>query len=58
MISIILDINVEPSITPWDLAKAYLFVPMASNKSLGILKDIDWDLVEILTLTDAWKNPL
>lgn len=58
MMSIILDVDVEPSTTPWDPAKAYLFVPMVGDKSLDPLKEIDWDLVETITSTDAWNNPL
>uniref|UniRef100_A0A803M389 Endoribonuclease Dicer homolog 1 n=1 Tax=Chenopodium quinoa TaxID=63459 RepID=A0A803M389_CHEQI len=58
MMSIILDVDVEPSTTPWDSAKAYLFVPMVGDKSVDPLKEIDWDLVENITSTDAWNNPL
>lgn len=58
LMSIVLDVDVEPSTTPWDPAKAYLFVPIACNKTTDPLKDVDWDLVERITKTDAWSNPL
>lgn len=56
--SIVLDVDVEPSTTPWDPAKAYLFVPMVGDKSVDPLKEIDWDLIKQITTTDAWSNPL
>ncbi|CAH9090311.1 unnamed protein product [Cuscuta europaea] len=55
LMSIVLDVDVEPSTTPWDAAKAYLFVPVSGGES-G--KDIDWQLVESISKTDAWRNPL
>ncbi|GAB4861487.1 Dicer-like protein 1 [Ancistrocladus abbreviatus] len=58
LMSIVLDVDVEPSTTPWDPAKAYLFVPTVGDKSVDPLREIDWDLVEIITMTDAWNNPL
>ena len=58
LMSIVLDVDVEPSTTPWDPAKAYLFVPVVDDRSLDPLKKIDWDLVETITKTDAWNNPL
>lgn len=58
MMSIVLDVDVEPSTTPWDTAKAYLFVPITGGKSGDPVKGIDWDLVEKITRTDAWNNPL
>lgn len=58
MMSIVLDVDVDPSTTPWDPAKAYLFVPMVGDKSLDPLEEIDWDLVQTITKTDAWNNPL
>lgn len=58
LMSIVLDVDVEPSTTPWDTAKAYLFVPIAGGKSGDPVKGIDWDLVEKITRTDAWNNPL
>ncbi|KAK4267099.1 hypothetical protein QN277_023932 [Acacia crassicarpa] len=58
LMSIVLDVDVEPSTTPWDSAKAYLFVPMVSDKSVDPMKQIDWHLVETVIETDAWKNPL
>lgn len=56
--SIVLDVDVDPSNTPWDTAKAYLFVPLAESRSEGAVNDIDWDLVQNVTKTDAWNNPL
>ncbi|KAL0355924.1 UNVERIFIED_CONTAM: Endoribonuclease Dicer1 [Sesamum radiatum] len=58
LMSIVLDVDVEPSNTPWDTAKAYLFVPLAGGKSADPMNDIDWVLVENVTETDAWSNPL
>lgn len=58
LMSIVLDVDVEPSTTPWDAAKAYLFVPLVSDKSLDPLNEIDWDLVDKIIETDAWSNPL
>ncbi|KAF5743870.1 endoribonuclease Dicer 1 [Tripterygium wilfordii] len=58
LMSIVLDVDVEPSTTPWDPAKAYLFVPVVGDKSVGPMKEIDWDLVEKIIGTDAWSNPL
>ncbi|KAF7813944.1 endoribonuclease Dicer-like protein 1 [Senna tora] len=58
LMSIVLDVDVEPSTTPWDSAKAYLFVPMVSDKSVDPMNQIDWHLVETIIETEAWKNPL
>ncbi|KAL8464928.1 hypothetical protein ACS0TY_034422 [Phlomoides rotata] len=58
LMSIVLDVDVDPSNTPWDTAKAYLFVPLAGGKSADPMSDIDWVLVENVTKTDAWSNPL
>lgn len=58
LMSIVLDVDVDPSNTPWDTAKAYLFVPLAGGKSADSMNDIDWVLVENVTKTDAWCNPL
>ncbi|KAK4746446.1 hypothetical protein SAY87_012758 [Trapa incisa] len=58
LMSIVLDVDVEPSTTPWDPAKAYLFVPVVSDESIDPFKQIDWNLVEAITQTDAWSNPL
>ncbi|XP_024996243.1 endoribonuclease Dicer homolog 1 isoform X3 [Cynara cardunculus var. scolymus] len=57
LMSIVLDVDVEPSTTPWDPAKAYLFVPV-TNKQLDPIKEIDWDIVENIIGTPAWNNPL
>ncbi|KAK7285717.1 hypothetical protein RJT34_20496 [Clitoria ternatea] len=58
LMSIVLDVDVEPSTTPWDPAKAYLFVPMVGDKSVDPMNQIDWHLVETIIGADAWKNPL
>ncbi|THF99108.1 hypothetical protein TEA_021356 [Camellia sinensis var. sinensis] len=58
LMSIVLDVDVEPSTTPWDPSKAYLFVPVVGDNSVDPLKEIDWDLVEKISKTDAWNNPL
>lgn len=58
LMSIVLDVDVEPSTTPWDPAKAYLFVPLVGDKSDDPIKEIDWDLVKKINGTDAWGNPL
>lgn len=58
LMSIVLDVDVEPSTTPWDPAKAYLFVPMVGDKSLDPMNQVDWHLVETIIGADAWKNPL
>lgn len=58
LMSIVLDVDVEPSTTPWDPAKAYLFVPMVGDKSVDPMKQIDWHLVETIIGANAWKNPL
>lgn len=56
--SIVLDVDVEPSTTPWDPAKAYLFVPVVGDKNRDPMKEIDWELVENIIGADAWNNPL
>ncbi|CAA7056222.1 unnamed protein product [Microthlaspi erraticum] len=53
LMSIVLDVDVEPSTTPWDPAKAYLFVPVTTDS-----KGINWELVEKITETRVWDNPL
>ncbi|EOA39476.1 hypothetical protein CARUB_v10008073mg [Capsella rubella] len=58
LMSIVLDVDVEPSTTPWDPAKAYLFVPVSDNTSVEPIKGINWKLVEKITKTTAWDNPL
>ncbi|XP_030535345.1 endoribonuclease Dicer homolog 1 [Rhodamnia argentea] len=58
LMSIVLDVDVEPSTTPWDPAKAYLFLPLVGDKSIDPLKEIDWDLVNEIIGTNAWSNPL
>ncbi|KAA8520803.1 hypothetical protein F0562_014925 [Nyssa sinensis] len=58
LMSIVLDVDVEPSTTPWDPSKAYLFVPVVGDKCVDPYKEIDWDLVENVINRDAWSNPL
>lgn len=58
LMSIVLDVDVDPTTTPWDPAKAYLFVPIVSEKYLDPVQEIDWNLVENVITTDAWNNPL
>lgn len=58
LMSIVLDVDVEPSTTPWDAAKGYLFIPLRGGKFADLMNDIDWDLVENVTNTEAWNNPL
>ncbi|KAK6148498.1 hypothetical protein DH2020_019410 [Rehmannia glutinosa] len=58
LMSIVLDVDVEPSNTPWDTAKAYLFVPLAGGRPADLMTNIDWVLVDNVTKTDAWSNPL
>lgn len=53
LMSIVLDVDVEPSTTPWDPAKAYLFVPVTDST-----KGINWELIEKITETTVWDNPL
>ncbi|XP_023539589.1 endoribonuclease Dicer homolog 1 [Cucurbita pepo subsp. pepo] len=58
LMSIVLDVDVEPTTTPWDPAKAYLFVPVVGDKSEDPVKEIDWDMVQKIIQTDVWSNPL
>uniref|UniRef100_A0A0D9VNU3 Endoribonuclease Dicer homolog 1 n=1 Tax=Leersia perrieri TaxID=77586 RepID=A0A0D9VNU3_9ORYZ len=58
LMSIVLDVDVDPSSTPWDPAKAYLFVPVVADKCTDPLREIDWTLVNSIVNTDAWNNPL
>ncbi|KAM3287430.1 endoribonuclease Dicer 1 [Capsicum chacoense] len=58
MMSIVLDVAVEPSTTPWDPAKAYLFAPVTGDESGDPTKDINWDHIEKITKPDVWSNPL
>ncbi|ERN08097.1 endoribonuclease Dicer homolog 1 [Amborella trichopoda] len=58
LMSIVLDVDVEPSTTPWDAAKGYLFVPIINEEFSDVLKEIDWDLIDMINKTDAWNNPL
>lgn len=56
--SIVLDVDVEPSTTPWDPAKAYLFVPIVAEKCVNPVEEIDWMLIDNIVNEHAWKNPL
>ncbi|CAN8306466.1 unnamed protein product [Cochlearia groenlandica] len=58
LMSIVLDVDVEPSTTPWDPAKAYLFVPVTHNTAIEPMKGINWEMVEKITETSVWDNPL
>lgn len=58
VMSIVLDVDVEPTTTPWDSSKAYLFVPLVSSNCANLGKEIDWNLLEQIIKTDAWSNPL
>jgi endoribonuclease Dicer len=58
LMSIVLDVNVEPATTPWDPVKAYLFVPIVHKVASDPIEMIDWDLVKRTIETDAWVNPL
>ncbi|KAM0858796.1 hypothetical protein ACQ4PT_047614 [Festuca glaucescens] len=59
LMSIVLDVDVDPSTTPWDPAKAYLFVPVGAEKcSTDALREIDWTLINSIVNTEAWNNPL
>lgn len=58
LMSIVLDVNVEPATTPWDPVKAYLFVPIVPVVSSDPTEMVDWDLVTRIIETDAWNNPL
>ncbi|KAL7595382.1 hypothetical protein Lser_V15G28644 [Lactuca serriola] len=51
LMNIVLDVDVEPSTTPWDPIYAYLFVLVSADM-------IDWDTVENIIKTPAWNNPL
>ncbi|KAG4192050.1 hypothetical protein ERO13_A07G133700v2 [Gossypium hirsutum] len=44
LMSIVLDVDVDPATTPWDPAKAYLFVPVVGDKFVDPIKEVDWDL--------------
>lgn len=58
LMSIVLDVNVEPATTPWDPVKAYLFVPVVHKVASDPIEMIDWNLVKRTIETDAWNNPL
>lgn len=58
LMSIVLDVDVDPATTPWDPAKAYLFVPVVGDKFVDPIKEVDWDLVDNIITTNAWSNPL
>ncbi|XVF72925.1 hypothetical protein PTKIN_Ptkin12aG0160000 [Pterospermum kingtungense] len=58
LMSIVLDVDVDPSTTPWDPAKAYLFVPVVGDKFVDPVKEVDWALVDNIITKDAWSNPL
>ncbi|PWA39295.1 hypothetical protein CTI12_AA573250 [Artemisia annua] len=47
LMSIVQDVDVDPSTTPWDPAKAYLFVHLG-EKQVDPIKEIDWVTVETI----------
>ncbi|KAH7306984.1 hypothetical protein KP509_22G041000 [Ceratopteris richardii] len=53
LMSIVLDVDVDPATTAWDSSKAYLFVPLIVGTS-----DIDWYLIENIAYNISWNNPL
>nr|PNR62718.1 hypothetical protein PHYPA_001142 [Physcomitrium patens] len=58
LMSIVLDVNVEPATTRWDPAKAYLFAPVL-HKDASDPKDlVDWVVMRRTIETDSWSNPL
>ncbi|KAH0456706.1 hypothetical protein IEQ34_014613 [Dendrobium chrysotoxum] len=58
LMSIVLDVDVDPSTTPWDTSKAYLFVPVIASKHFDASKDVDWAQIERIVSSHAWHNPL
>ncbi|MCO5563621.1 hypothetical protein L7F22_017268 [Adiantum nelumboides] len=54
LMSIVLDVDVEPATTAWDSSKAYLFAPLM----VGTLPAINWSLIEKSVSNSLWKNPL
>lgn len=56
--SIVLDVDVDPSTTPWDTSKAYLFVPVIAAKHFDASKEVDWAQIERIVSSHAWLNPL
>lgn len=57
LMSIVLDVDVEPASTPWDPSKAYLFVPL-KDEGLSASSQVDWQLIEAIVATESWMNPL
>ncbi|KAL0913169.1 hypothetical protein M5K25_016608 [Dendrobium thyrsiflorum] len=58
LMSIVLDVDVDPSTTPWDTSKAYLFVPVIASKHFDASKEVDWAQIERIVSSHAWHNPL
>ncbi|XP_078448169.1 dicer-like 1 isoform X2 [Wolffia australiana] len=59
LMSIVLDVDVKPATTPWDPAKAYLFVPIRDQDSAeDPTVEIDWDTLDQIVGSAAWANPL
>ncbi|KAK8945029.1 hypothetical protein KSP39_PZI007693 [Platanthera zijinensis] len=57
LMSIVLDVDVDPSTTPWDISKAYLFVPVIAEIHFDAIKVIDWNQIEGIVNSNAWQNP-
>jgi endoribonuclease Dicer len=58
LMSIVLDVDVEPLTTPWDPVKAYLFVPTENKPDATPAELVNWPLVDSTLTTEAWNNPL
>ena len=58
LMSIVLDVDVDPSTTPWDPSKAYLFVPTRSQNHADLMQEIDWDTIDHIVGSLAWNNPI
>ncbi|KAJ7524239.1 hypothetical protein O6H91_18G083200 [Diphasiastrum complanatum] len=58
LMSIVLDVDVEPDTTPWDSIKSYLFIPLAHNTVSSASLQIDWELINHTIATEVWQNRL
>ncbi|CAM6105698.1 unnamed protein product [Calypogeia fissa] len=58
LMSIVLDVDVEPATTPWDPVKAYLFVPIEDKPDVEPAALVNWTLIDSTLTTEAWNNPL
>lgn len=57
LMSIVLDVDVEPCTTPWDSSKAYLFIPLTNVLSVAST-EVNWPLIECILKNASWNNPL